>query len=177
MSDYTPSWGRGSPDPDETPEAARYGGGLDHDHEAAHATTGSPTDAPDGEIGATGPAAFGRPRCPSVVLHRREGGVEGHRHVGGAAVDVGLCRDADRATLRVTVDEAGVLLDVDRGAAELGLDVFGTREGDTAHLDATLAELTAVDGGWRATITADAHGALWRWAATGCLACRNGGDR
>jgi hypothetical protein len=35
MSEYVPSWARGSPDVDPIPESEKYGGGLDHDHEAA----------------------------------------------------------------------------------------------------------------------------------------------
>jgi hypothetical protein len=138
----------------------KYGGGLDHDYDAARETTAmEETHSPTVE---NGPQAFGEERHP-------------HAYIATPLGD-GPPSYFERIEVE-SISRCGCGLYQITGRVEqfpsegkLVLQVYGTREGDSDTVAISVESANPL------TLTVrEESGTLYRWTASGCLVCGNGG--
>lgn len=164
--------GDGERDTSRPPREGGQARERDHAHDAQPAR---------GAVAGT-PAAFGAERCPAVwVTGATPATLDDSTPVAWvelARVDDAAADHGDRWRLAGYVDApTEALLAADRDDAPLRAAVYGTREGDRwsgpVGLDTLAPGPTDV---WGVHLTVgDTAGTIFRWWATGCLACRDAG--
>lgn len=141
-----------------------------------HRANGAGVSAP-----ASSPAAFGAERCPTVwVSGATPTSLGDVAPVGWVELArVGRASAPGRARpwrLAGVVDQpTDALLAADRDDAPLRATVYGTREGDRWSGPVSLDTLAPGPGDvWGVDLAVgDTAGTIFRWWATGCLACRD----
>jgi hypothetical protein len=128
------------------------------------------------------PAAFGAERCPAVwVTGATPATLDDSTPVAWvevARVDDAAAEGGDRWRLAGVIDApTEALLAADRDDAPLRAAVYGTREGDRWSGPVELDALARGPGDvWGAhLVVGGTGGTIFRWWATGCLACRDHG--